>query len=218
MSQFEFESFGKIARLKSDQTITEKLDGTNAQVSIFEMSNHEAHDECNQDPYCIDVLYGDTESDPALVMYAGSRKRWIATNGHINDSDGVAVKGTDNFGFARWVYDNSEELFKMGEGRHFGEWMGLGIQRGYGLTEKRFALFNVLRWGVHNPNTPKCCHVVPDLTELCGGDPDVAMEMLMRDGSMVEKFNKPEGICVYHHASRTYYKQTFDHDKGKWTV
>ena len=32
-------------------------------------------------------------------------------------------------------------------GRHFGEWWGSGIQRGYGLDEKTFSLFNAYRWG-----------------------------------------------------------------------
>src|SRR5512139_3329369 len=46
----------------------------------------------------------------------------------------------DNFGFSRWAYENKDELMKLGEGHHFGEWWGNGIQRGYGLTEKRFSL------------------------------------------------------------------------------
>ena len=67
----------------------------------------------------------------------------------------------DNYGFAKWAYHHKEELMKLGPGHHFGEWWGLGIQRGYGLTEKRFSLFNSRRWGEHNPNTPLCVSVVP---------------------------------------------------------
>lgn len=55
------------------------------------------------------------------------------------------------------------ELRKLGEGRHFGEWWGKGIQRGYGLEERRFSLFNTARWHGGNPNLPDCCHVVPML-------------------------------------------------------
>ena len=45
----------------------------------------------------------------------------------------------DNHGFARWVYANKEALIAvLGDGRHYGEWWGNGIQRGYGLKEKRF--------------------------------------------------------------------------------
>src|SRR5271154_6281092 len=86
----------------------------------------------------------------------GSRTRWLT--------------GTeDNHGFARWALDHRDELIGgLGAGRHFGEWWGSGIQRGYGLKEKRFSLFNVHRWGV---TRPECCHVVP---ELWRGDFDTA--------------------------------------------
>ena len=79
----------------------------------------------------------------------GSRSRWITPE-------------NDNHGFARWVYDHKNELMSLGPGRHFGEWWGSGIQRGYGLTkgEKRFSLFNVKRW---KEERPSCCYVVPVL-------------------------------------------------------
>ena len=62
------------------------------------------------------------ENDEFLT---GSRTRWI------NPDD-------DNFGFSRWAHENKEELLKLGSGIHFGEWWGCGIQRKYGLSEKRF--------------------------------------------------------------------------------
>lgn len=101
----DFKPFPKIARLSREAIITEKLDGTNAQVFIGE----------------------DGE------MLFGSRSRWITPE-------------DDNFGFARWATGNREDLLKLGPGQHFGEWWGAGIQRRYGLTEKRFSLFNVSRW------------------------------------------------------------------------
>ena len=66
----------------------------------------------------------------------GSRTRWITPE-------------NDNHGFAKWAYANKEKLIeKLGVGRHFGEWFGNGIQRGYGLPngDKRFYLFNTSRW------------------------------------------------------------------------
>lgn len=54
-------------------------------------------------------------------------------------------KGKDNYGFAAWAYERKEELQKLGEGYHFGEWWGQGIQRTYDLKEKRFSLFNTFR-------------------------------------------------------------------------
>src|ERR1700744_5037408 len=55
------------------------------------------------------------------MVYAQSRKR-------------IITKDDDNYGFARWVYDNCETLVEdLGYGLHFGEWWGKGIQRSYGL-------------------------------------------------------------------------------------
>ncbi len=58
----------------------------------------------------------------------------------------IITPDNDNYGFARWVEDNSEELAKLGGGYHFGEWWGSGIQRRYGMDRKVFSLFNVGRW------------------------------------------------------------------------
>jgi hypothetical protein len=101
-----FESFPKIGRLSRNCTITEKIDGTNAQIYIGE----------------------DGE------FLTGSRNRWVTPGKQ------------DNYGFSRWAHEHKDELMTLGPGRHFGEWWGLGIQRGYGLQEKRFSLFATHRW------------------------------------------------------------------------
>jgi hypothetical protein len=113
----EFHGYPKMARLSREMVVTEKIDGTNGQVYI--------------QPACelrlgTDVLYQTNE----FVVMAGSRTRWLTPE-------------KDNFGFAAWVRENVDELLKLGPGRHFGEWWGKGIQRNYGLKEKRFSLFNV---------------------------------------------------------------------------
>lgn len=78
---------------------------------------------------------------------AGSRSRFITPT-------------NDNYGFAKWVEDNKEELRKLGPGYHYGEWWGQGIQRGYRMPRKVFSLFNVHRWS--DPLVrPSCCDVVP---------------------------------------------------------
>lgn len=127
--------------------------------------------------------------------------------------------GNDNFGFAGWVAKNKDELLKLGPGHHYGEWWGLGIGRGYNLTERRFSLFNAARWGAHNPNTPACCRVVPviSMDATVKDVPDI-MELLKKTGSFAEVgFMNPEGVIVYHQQSRDYSKVTFDFDKGKWS-
>lgn len=169
-----FEEFPKIPRLKRECVITEKIDGTNAQVVITE----------------------DGE------IGACSRTRVITPG-----------KDTDNFGFAAWVQDNREELLKMGPGRHFGEWYGAGIQRTYGLTERRFALFNTARWNPQNPNKPACCEVVPILFVGALGDADQALQDLEKNGSKaVPGFMRPEGVVVYHAASRNLFKAVIEND------
>lgn len=177
MNAIDFVEFPKMVRYSRDVIVTEKIDGTNAQIYITNDGK----------------------------LFAGSRTRWITTD-------------DDNYGFARWANDNRDELMKLGPGRHYGEWWGRGIQRGYGLQEKRFSLFNVERWGV---NRPECCGVVPVLWE--GNMADMDVQKIMRDlwesGSIAAPgYKNPEGIVIYHTAGNFGLKKTFAKDaegKGK---
>ncbi len=166
----DFVEFGKIARWSREVIVTEKIDGTNAQVVVCEDG-----------------------------VTAGSRNRYLTPE-------------NDNYGFAKWVKENEEQLRWLGPGRHFGEWWGPGIQRRYGTAEKRFSLFNVSR---HESVRPPCCHVVPVLWRGNMDDMNVAeiMEDLLRNGSVASPgFMRPEGIVIYHVASRTLFKKTFEKD------
>jgi RNA ligase len=171
-----FVPFPKIARWSRDVIVTEKIDGTNAQVVV---------------------------SDDGTEIWAGSRTRPITPE-------------ADNFGFARWVADHREELLQLGPGRHFGEWWGAGIQRKYGLAEKRFSLFNVSRWS--GDDRPGCCGFVPVLWR---GPMDEAhgaiarvLESLRSDGSAAAPgFMKPEGVVIYHVASGQLFKKTLESDE-----
>ena len=148
------------------------------------------------------------------TMRVGSRSQWIKPR-----QEG----GPDNFGFAEWSYANRLELLKLGPGRHFGEWWGAGIQRRYGLTEKRFSLFNVKRWS-GNPELPACCQVVP---VLWSGDFDtgeimrVMSDLLMTGSCASPGFMKPEGVVIYHAQANVAFKKTFEKDdagKGREPV
>ena len=168
----EFQEFPKIARLSRECVITEKIDGTNAQVCIGE----------------------DGE------MRFGSRTRWITPE-------------DDNYGFARWASEHRDELMLLGPGRHFGEWWGAGIQRKYGLAEKRFSLFNVGRW--ENVQLPACVGLVPVLYrgDFVNDAINAALEDLKANGSQAAPgFMNPEGIVVYHTAGRMYFKKTIEKD------
>jgi RNA ligase len=132
----------------------------------------------------------------------GSRTRWITPE-------------NDNFGFARWAYSNKEELMKLGPGHHFGECWGSGIQRGYGLKEKRFSLFNTSRWGDDSVR-PKCCHVVPVLYSgiFNTGAANQCLIHLIESGSAASPgFMDPEGIVVFHEAGRVGFKKTIKDDE-----
>lgn len=148
-------------------------------------------------------------SDDGLAIAAQSRSRIITT-------------ADDNFGFARWVAENTTELMKLGPGHHFGEWWGSGIQRGYGLSEKRFSLFNVSRWADPDKR-PACCHVVPVIIRGLASEgfsiAATAMEILKSGGSLASPgFTKPEGIVCFHVQGNLMFKATIEKDeeyKGK---
>lgn len=144
--------------------------------------------------------------EPGLGGYQkfliGSRTRWITPT-------------DDNFGFAKWAHAHKDELMTLGPGHHFGEWWGLGIQRGYGMKEKRFSLFNTHRWSDVLGARPACCHVVPVLYEgLFETDLIVAaLNDLEENGSLASPgFMKPEGIVIYHQAARQLFKKTIEKD------
>lgn len=139
------------------------------------------------------------------TILAGSRNRWLTPE-------------SDNFGFARWVAEHEDELRELGPGRHYGEWWGAGIQRRYGLDHKRFSLFNTARW--ENVAPPSCCHVVPVLaTGTLDGSIDECLAALRERGSVAAPgFMAPEGVVVFHTASRSLFKVLLEGDDLPKTV
>lgn len=138
------------------------------------------------------------------VFRAGSRTRWITPD-------------DDNHGFARWAFERQDELELLGPGRHFGEWWGSGVQRGYGLTkgDKRFSLFNTSRWS-DDAVRPACCHVVPRLYQgaLEPGIFEQQMERLIKVGSFAARgFMDPEGLVLFHTAANLCFKKTIKKDE-----
>lgn len=134
----------------------------------------------------------------------------------------IVTPEKDNHGFARWAHENGPALGELlGEGLHFGEWWGQGIQRNYGLTEKRFSLFNAHRHKEANARIGGVLVApVPVLFQGVFSTPDIGIELnrLAVLGSFAAPgFPNPEGICVYHAASRQIFKVTLDgDDAGKW--
>jgi hypothetical protein len=191
----KFEPMGKIPRLSRNIVVTEKLDGTNASIAITPFTEIVTSRERNW------AVWFDVSTH--MYIYAGSRSRWLDTSS----------KG-DNYGFAKWVETNAQELMKLGPGHHFGEWWGAGIQRGYGLDHKRFSLFNTHRWG-DSAVRPACCDVVPVLYqgEFTISDVEITLGELRRSGSQAAPgFMNPEGVVIYHTAGNYLFKKTLEKD------
>lgn len=214
-----FEEFPKIARLNREAVITEKIDGINTQIFILAKREEGYADRLN-----LPVL---AENDDAW-MFAGSRTQFLTPE-------------KDNHGFAKWVQAHATELWALGHGRHFGEWWGCGIRRGYGLqqSEKRFSLFNVGRWveswrdghvhwdsysgpgrsrkplGDKQQYAPECCHVVPTLWHGTFNTEVVGtqIEWLRVFGSVAAPgFPRPEGVIIFHTAASQLFKVTLEKD------
>ena len=182
VNQLTFEPYPKTQRLGSKNNtmvITEKIDGTNAQVVI---------------------------QDGEILV--GSRTRVITPG-----------KNTDNYGFARYVEENREMFLGLGNGRHYGEWWGSGIQRGYNRThgEKHFSLFNTSRPA---ESLPVGILQVPVLYtgQFDTFAIDYVMDKLWDTGSHLcpDAWFKPEGIIIYHTGMRQCFKKTFEDSDGKW--
>jgi hypothetical protein len=201
----EFKSWGSTTRENKNKTITEKIDGTNA---------------------CIVIYNG--------VVAAQSRKRIITPD-------------DDNFGFAKWVYDNAGALMDtLGYGYHYGEWYGEGIQKNpLGIEGKRFALFHATKYTEGNgfdldrvdglETVPLLHHGQCDVWTIPGIMQDLEMYGSKVKGAKEEHVNveipglgevahifraaTPEGIIIWNNETRTRTKMLLKDDAfHKWEV
>lgn len=214
-NNIEFQAFPKVPRLNRDIVITEKIDGTNAAVVIQRieaeggltpavLAEQLADGAGVEDWKLVSLPEGDH-----FIVLAQSRKRFI-------------WPARDNYGFAAWVYENAHGLVEvLGEGVHFGEWWGKGIQKRYPSVEGRyFSLFNTGRWGGvlassrDTTDVPGLRHV-PVLHEGAYSQRviDSALDELRTFGSNAA--NDPaEGIMIYHTASNQVFKVTLEGDEA----
>ncbi len=109
----------------------------------------------------------------------------------------------DNFGFCKWVKGNKDDLLLLGVGYHFGEWWGQGIQRTYGLKERKFSLFNI--W---LKDIPECVDKVPVIEK----NYERSWNRLKEIGSVAAPgFMQPEGFVMAATQNRGIrYKVLFD--------
>lgn len=205
----EFQAWGKTPRLFRDIIVTEKIDGTNSAVIIQEVQPDE------------DVSY----QEVTLVESGG---KWYEVGAQSRNRLIFPGKTTDNYGFAAWVQENAEQLLDvLGPGRHFGEWWGKGIARGYGREERSFSLFNVDRYdpgaiegGWAREVGDHFVEIVPILYRGVFSEEAIheCLRGLEQFGSEASGgFMYPEGICVYHTQSKQVYKYTVD-DRHKEAI
>lgn len=179
-----FKAWPKIPRLENEvYHITEKIDGTNGSIIIKSLGDS------NVDT---DTIYF---SPTGYGVWAQSRTRLITPE-------------DDNFGFAKWVKANAEQLIAdLGVGYHYGEWWGQGINRGYGLDHKRFSLFNPTK---HS----SVCYNVPMLSSVGAEDLLYAIqceiEQLKLGSYASPGYMRPEGLVVYAEKAKTYWKVIID--------
>ena len=186
-----FRAWPKIPRLENEiYYITEKIDGTNACIII------------SKDAYDVKEALAEVEDGhddlgwPTYVYVpAQSRTRLITTE-------------DDNFGFAKWVKDNAEQLISdLGVGYHYGEWWGKGINRGYGLEERRFSLFNPTKHSDVCYHVPKIAAVSAEaLIETIQDE----IEQLKMGSYAAPGYMRPEGLVIYAEKAKTYWKVIID--------
>lgn len=158
------------------------------------------------------------------------------TNAQVYIKDGIIKAGcrsrylsppsNDNMGFGAFVHANADAFIELlGEGRHFGEWVGKGINSGEGLKEKYFVLFDYWKYK-DRPNLPPQTLIVP---VLYSGKLDIAevwdaLELLRQNGSQLRDaagellapdFKRCEGIVISLDDKR--YKIVFEPEETAWT-
>lgn len=184
-----FEEFQKIARLSRDCVITEKLDGTNAQV------------------------YFPEDGGPMLV---GSRNRWITPDADNFGFAKWAIEHEDELRVGLGLGRHFGEWWGAGIQRRYGldhkrfslfnvaRWADTHVYNEFPLPEKQTL-------------APECCHVVPVLyrgifdTECIKG----TLYLLDVKGSTAAPgFDDPEGIVIWHEAARQLFKKTLKKDEA----
>ncbi len=195
VNQIEFIEFPKIARLSRDCIITEKIDGTNAQICI-------------------------TEDGQFL---AGSRTRWITPDQDNygfarwamgNKSELMKLGVGRHFG--EWWGNGCQRGYGLPKGEKRFSLFNVSRWCLAGNTPQRIPMDDP-RIEKYQDVLPECCHLVPVLyrgmfeTRAC----ENALTMLRENGSYASKgFLNPEGIVCFHIAGNFGFKKTIEKDES----
>jgi hypothetical protein len=205
----EFEPWGKTPRFVNETiTITEKIDGTNACIVILPY-DAEAHHEMTSTGKALMLNMDEVPGfEPTHTFATQSRKKFIWPG-----------KQSDNAGFAQWAWDNAVDIVgDLGYGKHYGEWWGRGIQRGYEQDTKKFSLFNPWRYSEDGDRlfTVKEMGTVPILYTGTASEEAVKSSLfyLEMEGSVAAPgYMRPEGVIVSYKLAQRSYK-AFVNDDG----
>ena len=186
-----FTGFPKIARLNRKVIVTEKIDGTNAQIKI-------------------------TEDGRFLV---GSRNRWItpeddnfgfAAWAHDNKTQLMNLGVGSHFG--EWWGGGIQRGYGLKQEKRFSLF---NVQRWCLAGGDRLIIPN------ENPHTvkyqdylPECCGLVPVLGVGDFNETNKQIERLKREGSQASLgYMNPEGVVAFHMAGNVAFKVTIDKDE-----
>lgn len=189
-SDIEFISFPKIARLRRECVITEKIDGTNAQICITQ----------------------DGE------MLTGSRNRWLTpeNDNHgfaawVRDNKEELLTLGPGRHYGEWWGSGIQRTYWLDEKRfslfNVHRWCLAGAELAINPSTE-----------TPQEILPPCVLLVPVLyrglfsTESC----DLAIANLKQNGSSAAPgFTRPEGIICYHVAAGVGFKKTIDNDESR---
>lgn len=189
--QPEFGGFPKMARLSREVLITEKIDGTNAQILITEDGG----------------------------FFTGSRKRWITPQddnfgfsawAHENKEELMKLGTGRHFG--EWWGQGIQRKYGLDHKR----FSLFNVARWHlaGEVAQVIPCAN-LRIVKYTEELPSCCHLVPLLHrgEFDTGEANYQLHHLRLHGSKAAQgFMKPEGIIVFHIAGNVGFKKTIIND------
>ncbi len=185
-----FIEFPKIARLSRDIVITEKIDGTNAQVYI---------------------------GDDGLFL-TGSRTRWITPSddnygfsrwAHEHQEELMKLGPGSHFG--EWWGGGIQRGYNLPKGEKRFSLFNTGRWVKANPPDVLPELVGKQQY------CPGCCHVVPVLYTGPFDTNNISNVLwrLRENGSVVSPgFLKPEGIVVFHTASGELYKKTLERDEA----
>lgn len=191
----EFVEFPKIARLRRECIITEKIDGTNASIRI-------------------------TEEGEMLV---GSRTRWITPQDDnygfarwVEEHREELMKLGKGTHFGEWWGSGCQRGYGLKNGEK--RWSLFNVAR-WCLADQepqRIATADP-RIEKYQERLPACCHLVPVLFRglFDTARVDEALADLRLNGSKASPgFMKPEGVVCYHVAGNVGFKTTLEKDDG----